>query len=253
MLETVLFQHRRYSHKLHTAKWMPCYVTCEVAIALAEARTAFFQREILLAHCPTGEEDWINLGRHPYKTSSKYLEFWHPSHACPHLELIFITKFTQPPLLHPPFYTPPLLWCGHHIWTLHYHLDFWIPTSAGVEGPVTVHCQCGVDMDAPASFLCVTLLTPNSRGTTSNRHHPVQQRQVGQTEGNGGGQRQQNAIGNRNTFDSYESDCCSFLLFRPSNSTLRCPWGSLQIWCPHRRGKGSHGKADVVRKVVLIL
>ena len=27
----------------------------------------------------------------------------------------------------------------------------------------------------------------------------------------------------------------------------------LQIWCPHRRGEGGHGKADVVREVVWIL
>ena len=35
---------------------------------------------------------------HPYMTSAKISGFWTP--PCPHLGLIYSTKFTQPPLLH---------------------------------------------------------------------------------------------------------------------------------------------------------
>ena len=37
---------------------------------------------------------------HPYMTSAKFSGFWTPSPPCPHLGLIYSTKFTQPPLLH---------------------------------------------------------------------------------------------------------------------------------------------------------
>ena len=66
----------------------------------------------------------------------------------------------------------------------------------GIEWPLTVHVRAAW---TPASFLCVTLLTPNSQcaqtgvatsssrtdGEAEQQQHPVQQRQVGQTEGNG--------------------------------------------------------------------
>ena len=39
----------------------------------------------------------IVLGGHPYMTSAKFWDFLTP---CPHLGLIYCTKFKQPPLLH---------------------------------------------------------------------------------------------------------------------------------------------------------
>ena len=36
----------------------------------------------------------------PYMTSATFLGLWTPSPPCPHLGLIYSTKFMQPPLLH---------------------------------------------------------------------------------------------------------------------------------------------------------
>ena len=43
----------------------------------------------------------------PLMTSAKFLGFWPPSPPCPHLDLIYTIKFTQPLLLHPLFHDPP--------------------------------------------------------------------------------------------------------------------------------------------------
>ena len=40
------------------------------------------------------------VGGHPYMTTAKFWDFLTPSPLCPHLGLIYSTKFTQPPLLH---------------------------------------------------------------------------------------------------------------------------------------------------------
>ena len=45
----------------------------------------------------------------------KILGFLTPSTPCPHLDLIYTTKFTRPPLLRPLFHD---LQCRHHIWKL---------------------------------------------------------------------------------------------------------------------------------------
>ena len=44
---------------------------------------------------------------HPYMTSAKFLDFLTPSLPCPHLGLIYSTKFTQPPLQHLLLGQPP--------------------------------------------------------------------------------------------------------------------------------------------------
>ena len=44
------------------------------------------------------EEDEVQRG-HPYMMFAKFWDFLTPS-PCPHLGLIYSTKFTQPPLLH---------------------------------------------------------------------------------------------------------------------------------------------------------
>ena len=49
----------------------------------------------------------VGHGDHPYMTSTTFWEFLTPSPPCPHLGLIFSTKFTQPPLLH-----LLLIWCS---------------------------------------------------------------------------------------------------------------------------------------------
>ena len=49
-------------------------------------------------------------------TSAEFWLFLTTSPPCLHLDLIYITKFTQPPSLCPLFHDP--LQCGHHIWTL---------------------------------------------------------------------------------------------------------------------------------------
>ena len=54
----------------------------------------------------------------PLMTSTKFLEFL-PAPPCPHLERIYYTKFSQPPLLRLLFHDPPSpLRCGHHMWRL---------------------------------------------------------------------------------------------------------------------------------------
>ena len=42
----------------------------------------------------------ISLRGHPYMTSAQFWDFLATSPTCPHLGLIYSTKFTQPPLLH---------------------------------------------------------------------------------------------------------------------------------------------------------
>ena len=42
----------------------------------------------------------LHIRGRPYMTSAKFSGFWTPSPPCPHLGLIYCTKFTQPPLLH---------------------------------------------------------------------------------------------------------------------------------------------------------
>ena len=48
------------------------------------------------------------LGGHPYMTSAKFSGIWTPP-PCPHLGLIYSTKFMQPPLLHLIWANPPPL------------------------------------------------------------------------------------------------------------------------------------------------
>ena len=50
--------------------------------------------------------------------SAKFLGFFTAPFPCPHFDLIYTTKSTQPPLLDLLFLDP--LQCGHHIWKLPY-------------------------------------------------------------------------------------------------------------------------------------
>ena len=57
------------------------------------------------------------VGGHPHMTSAKFWDFLTHSPPCPHLGLIYSTKFTQPPLLHLLLgYAPLPPQCGRHIW-----------------------------------------------------------------------------------------------------------------------------------------
>ena len=56
------------------------------------------------------------LRGHPLKTSTKFSDFLTPT-PCPHLDLIYTMRFTQPPLLRQLFHDLPFpLGCVHLIW-----------------------------------------------------------------------------------------------------------------------------------------
>ena len=49
----------------------------------------------------------------PEMMSEIFLAFLTPSLPCPHLDLIYIMKFAQPPLLHPLFHDFPPMWTSY--------------------------------------------------------------------------------------------------------------------------------------------
>ena len=54
---------------------------------------------VIIPAVPASHFPRARWGR-PYMTSAKFSGFWTPSPPCPHLGLIYSTKFMQPPLLH---------------------------------------------------------------------------------------------------------------------------------------------------------